>query len=222
MTDTNGRIRDVEAWLRENSECPRQAAKLWSLLLDDAHPDTGQITLTREQIATQLDIAPGNVSRIMTELERGGTISCRPDGCSVRYFIASATGARTEPAGEPEPEQAQGGPAAAPPAQPDPEVAIARAVARSKAAEAARDSAEKRADHLEAKLEETNKVLTRWRDRAIRAEKAEDELRRHKLARRRNKALATILILILAVGAGAWWIGELGVFHEIFRTWSTG
>ena len=106
----------MELWLRENSKCPRQAAKLWSLLLDDAHSDTGQITLTRDQSATQLDIAPGNVSRIMTELKRGGAISCPPDGCSVRYFIASATGARTEPAGEPEPEQAQGGPAAAPPA----------------------------------------------------------------------------------------------------------
>ncbi|MCY4498060.1 MAG: hypothetical protein OXC14_12315 [Rhodospirillaceae bacterium] len=65
MTDTNGGTRDVELWLRENSKCRRQAVEFWSLLLDDAHPDNGQITLTRDQIATQLDIAPGNVSRIM-------------------------------------------------------------------------------------------------------------------------------------------------------------
>lgn len=65
MTDTNGGTRDVEFWLCENSKCPRRAAELWSLLLDAAHPDTGQITLAHDQIATQLDIAPGNVSRIV-------------------------------------------------------------------------------------------------------------------------------------------------------------
>ena len=85
VTDTNGGTRDVERWLRESSRRPRQAAELWSLLLDDAHPDTGQITLTRDQIATRLDIAPGNVSRIMTELERSGAIARRRDGRRVGY-----------------------------------------------------------------------------------------------------------------------------------------
>ncbi|MCY4624121.1 MAG: helix-turn-helix domain-containing protein [Chloroflexi bacterium] len=220
MTDTNGGTRDVARWLRENSRRPRQAAELWSLLRDDAHPDTGQITLTRDQIATRLDVAPGNVSRIMTELEWSGAIARRRDGRRVRCFIASPTG--TETAGGSEPEETQGEPAVAPAARPDPEVAIARAVARSKTAEAARDSAEKRADDLEARLEETIQVLGRWRERAERAEKAEDELRRHKLARRRNRALAAILILALAAGAGAWWAGELEVLDEVFQTWSTG
>ena len=220
MTDTNGGTRDVARWLRENSSRPRQAVELWSLLLDDAHPDTGQIMLTRDQIATRLDIAPGNVSRILTELERSGAIARRRDGRRVRYFIASATG--TETAGGSEPEEAQGEPVAAPAAWPDPEDATERAVDRIRTAEAARDSAEKRADDLEARLEETIQVLGRWRERAKRAEKAEDELRRHKLARRRNRALAAILILALAAGAGAWWAGELEVLDEVFRTWSTG
>lgn len=176
--------RDVERWLRENSKRPRQAAELWSLLLDDAHPDTGQITLTRDRIAARLGMAPGNVSRIMTELERSGAIARRRDGRRVRYSIASAAEAGPKPAGEPEPEEA-------------------------------RDSAEKRAGRLEARLEETNRVLARWRDRARRAEKAEDELRRHKLARRRNRVLAALLIL--AAAAGAWWAGWLGALGEVFR-----
>ena len=220
MTDTNGGTRDVERWLRENSRRPRQAAELWSLLLDDAHPDTGQITLTRDQIATRLDIAPGNVSRIMTELERSGAIARRRDGRRVRYFIASATG--TETAGDPEPEETQGEPAAAPAARPVPEDATAPAGDRIRTAEAERDTAEKRVSHLEASLKETNQVLGRWRDRAERAEKAEDELRRYKLARRRNKALAAILLLALAAGAWAWRAGELEVLDEVFRSWSTG
>ena len=220
MTDTNGGTRAVERWLRENSKRPRQAAELWSLLLDDAHPDTGQITLTRDQIAARLDVAPGNVSRIITELERSGAIARRRDGRRVRYFIASAPVAET--AGRPEPEEAQGEPAAAPPARPGLGDATALAGDRSKTAEAARDSAEKRAGHLEARLEETIQVLGRWRDRAERAEKAEDELRRYKLARQRNRALAAILILSLAAGAGAWWAGEIEVLDEVFRTWSTG
>ena len=72
------------------------------------------------------------------------------------------------------------------------------------------------------RLEETILVLGRWREGAERAEKAEDELRRHKLVQRRNRALAAILILTLAAGAGAWWAGELDVLDEVFRTWSTG
>ena len=156
----------------------------------------------------------------MTELERSGAIARRRDGRRVRYFIASAPVAET--AGRPEPEETQGEPAAAPPARPDPGGATALAGDRIRTAEAARDSAEKRASHLEASLEETNQVMARWRERARRAEKAEDELRRYKLARRRNRALAAILILTLAAGAGAWWAGQLEVLDEVFRTWSTG
>src|SRR3954451_2524266 len=64
--------RAVIRWLRQNSTRPWQAVELWVLLFEHLRRDTGEITLTRDELADELGIAPPHVSQIMTELEGVG------------------------------------------------------------------------------------------------------------------------------------------------------
>jgi hypothetical protein len=86
--------RAVVNWLLENSSRPQKAVSLWSLLFEHLRRDTGEIMLSREEMAEQIGEAPGDVSRIMGELEGIGAISrqrmklpgMRGPGM-VRYFM---------------------------------------------------------------------------------------------------------------------------------------
>ena len=69
--------RAVVAWLMKHSSRPQQAALLWSLLFEHLRHDTGEVMLTRDQMAEEVGESPANVSRIMTELESIGAISRR-------------------------------------------------------------------------------------------------------------------------------------------------
>jgi CRP-like cAMP-binding protein len=69
--------RAVVRWLLEHSSRPQKAVDLWSLLFEHLRFDTGEIMLAREEIAEQIGEAPGDVSRIMGELESIGAISRR-------------------------------------------------------------------------------------------------------------------------------------------------
>jgi Crp-like helix-turn-helix domain len=86
--------RAVVNWLLEHSSRPQKAVSLWSLLFEHLRRDTGEIMLSREQMAEQIGEAPGDVSRIMGELEQIGAISRRREKVSgmrgpgmVRYFM---------------------------------------------------------------------------------------------------------------------------------------
>src|SRR3954451_24682819 len=86
--------RAVVRWLLEHSSRPQKAIDLWSLLFEHLRFDTGEIMLTREEIAEQIGEAPGDVSRIMGELEQIGAISRRREKVAgmrgpgvVRYFM---------------------------------------------------------------------------------------------------------------------------------------
>jgi hypothetical protein len=58
----------VVKYLAEHSKRPIQALRLWSILFEHLYPATGQIMLTREQLAEQIGTAPEEVSKIMAEL----------------------------------------------------------------------------------------------------------------------------------------------------------
>ncbi len=58
----------VAKWLGANSRRPAKAMLVWSVLFDHLYPHTGQIMLTREQIAEMVGIRPTEVSAIMGEL----------------------------------------------------------------------------------------------------------------------------------------------------------
>jgi DNA-binding transcriptional ArsR family regulator len=77
----------VVRWLDAHSTRPRKAVLLWAELFDHLRRDTGEIALSREQMAELIGEAPRNISTIMGELERIGAISRRRDGRGVRYFM---------------------------------------------------------------------------------------------------------------------------------------
>lgn len=77
----------VVEWLRQHSKRPQVAVSLWGLLLTALRPDTGEILLTRAQIAERLRIEPDNVSRIVAELASINALRREKDGRAVRYFL---------------------------------------------------------------------------------------------------------------------------------------
>ena len=79
--------RAVVQWLRENSERPIAAMNLWSLLLARLHRGTGQVLLSRSELAGEVDVTPREITYIMRELDSIGAVSRRPDGSRVRYFL---------------------------------------------------------------------------------------------------------------------------------------
>jgi hypothetical protein len=69
----------VVQWLMQHSKRPREAVLVWALLFDNLRRDTGEIVLSRDEIADRLGIHPTNVSRIMSELESIEAVSSRRD-----------------------------------------------------------------------------------------------------------------------------------------------
>jgi len=77
----------VVNWLEENSKRPLKALKLWALLFDNVHRETGQIMLSRLEIANILKITPSHVTNIMSELERIGAILKKKDGREIIFYM---------------------------------------------------------------------------------------------------------------------------------------
>ena len=50
-------------------------------------PDGNEVTVDREELARMVGIAPGDVSKIMGELEAVGAVYRRREGRGVRYFV---------------------------------------------------------------------------------------------------------------------------------------
>jgi len=79
--------RMVVNWLEENSKRPLKALKLWALLFEYVHRDTGQIMLSRQEIAKEIHLYVNSVTNIMTELESIGAIIKRKEGRGVIYYM---------------------------------------------------------------------------------------------------------------------------------------
>jgi hypothetical protein len=86
--------RAVVRWLLQHSSRPQKALDLWALLFEHLRRDTGEVMLTREEMAEFIDDLPNNVSAIMGELEKIGAISRRREKVAgmrgpgaVRYFM---------------------------------------------------------------------------------------------------------------------------------------
>jgi hypothetical protein len=84
----------VVAYLADHSSRPLKALRLWSICFSSLDIATGEIMLSRDEMAGQISDTPRNVSRIMSELESFGAISRRREkvrGMSgqgiVRYFL---------------------------------------------------------------------------------------------------------------------------------------
>ena len=84
----------VVRYLRLNSKRPMQAMELWALCFEHLRNDTGEILLSRKEIAEKLDMAADNVSHVMAELVAVKAIISRRERVEgmkgagvVRYFM---------------------------------------------------------------------------------------------------------------------------------------
>jgi len=89
--EQNGQV--VE-YLVANSTQPLVAVRVWAICFQYLRIDTGEIMLTRDELAEKVGIDSANLSRIMSELEAFGAISRRRQKIGgmkgrgmVRYFM---------------------------------------------------------------------------------------------------------------------------------------
>lgn len=84
----------VVRWLRQNSSRPLVALEMWSLCFVNLDMRSGEILLSRSEIADAVGERVENVSRVMSELEKCGAISRKRDRTRVRYFMNPLVGTR--------------------------------------------------------------------------------------------------------------------------------
>jgi len=84
----------VVRWIHEKSSRPQQAALLWAECFTVLRSDTGEIMLTRLELAERIGASEQNVSTIMSELVKIGAISTKREKVAglrgpgmVRYFM---------------------------------------------------------------------------------------------------------------------------------------
>jgi len=77
----------VVNWLTINSKRPLNAVRLWALLFDNIHRETGQIMLTRQEMAKEVNIHANSISTIMSELESINAIIKEKEGRGVTYYM---------------------------------------------------------------------------------------------------------------------------------------
>lgn len=64
----------VVNWLLDNSRQPFNAVRLWVECFRHIRWDSGEIALTRDELAEQVGVGSGEISRIMSELETCGAV----------------------------------------------------------------------------------------------------------------------------------------------------
>jgi len=79
--------RAVGEWLLAHSSRSHVAIRLWMLLFTALRTDTGEIQLTREEMAERVGVHPDHISRVMTELASINAIRREKSGRAVRYFM---------------------------------------------------------------------------------------------------------------------------------------
>jgi hypothetical protein len=77
----------VVRWINQHSKRPHKAQELWATLLEHLRMDTGEIMVSRQQLAERVGETPQNLSRIMTELASINAIRREKEGRTVRYFL---------------------------------------------------------------------------------------------------------------------------------------
>lgn len=85
----------VVRYLLKNSDQPMKAVELWSICYENLCRETGEIMLSREEMAKRIDVVPNKVSTIMNELARINAILPRREKTPgvrglgiVRYYMS--------------------------------------------------------------------------------------------------------------------------------------
>lgn len=77
----------VVNWLTLKNKRLLKSVKLWDLLFENVHRETGQIMLSRQELSEKIEEKSYNISRIITELESIGAIFRKKDGQGVSYYM---------------------------------------------------------------------------------------------------------------------------------------
>jgi hypothetical protein len=77
----------VVRWISEYSARPHKANLLWALIFDHVHPNTGEIMLSRDELAERISDQPRSVSSLMSEFASINAIERRKQGREVKYFL---------------------------------------------------------------------------------------------------------------------------------------
>ena len=77
----------IVRWLNSNSKRPREAVELWALCFTAMRMDTGEICMSRDEMAERVGTKPRHISTIMSELAGIEAIMRKRDGRNVRYFM---------------------------------------------------------------------------------------------------------------------------------------
>lgn len=77
----------VVNYMLDNSRRPHVALRFWSLCFCHMRTDTGEIMLTRQEIADKLGILPRNVSTVISEFEKIGAIIRERKNGRAYYFV---------------------------------------------------------------------------------------------------------------------------------------
>lgn len=78
---------EVINWLQTNSKRPHKAVMVWARILEHLRMDTGEIMVTRQELAERVGETPQNLSRIITELASINAVRRVKEGRKVKYFL---------------------------------------------------------------------------------------------------------------------------------------
>ena len=78
--------------LTQTCSRPKQAMLLWSVMLTAVRYDTGEVLMTREEMAQHVGCSPNNISTIMKSLERMNAVLPFKRGREKRYRLNPTVG----------------------------------------------------------------------------------------------------------------------------------
>jgi DNA-binding transcriptional ArsR family regulator len=79
--------RDIYRWIRQNAKRPNISAALWAELFCHLRMDTGEIVMTRKEMAEAAGTTPDHVSSALSELVEVGALIRHQEGREVRWFM---------------------------------------------------------------------------------------------------------------------------------------
>ena len=78
---------EVIDWLQSNSKRPAKAVMVWARMLEHLRMDTGEIMVSRQQLADRVGMTPRDLSSTITELASINAVRREKEGRQVRYFL---------------------------------------------------------------------------------------------------------------------------------------
>lgn len=86
--------RAVVRWITENAKRPRLSLVLWAELFCHMRTDTGEIFMSRAELAEAVGCPPTHISAALSELLGMGALIRQQEGREVRWFMNPCVGTR--------------------------------------------------------------------------------------------------------------------------------